>query len=251
MSVIKGLTYAIIPARSGSTTIKDKNIQHLAGHPMMAYSIAAAILTPEITRVIVSTDSEQYASIAKQYGAEIPFLRPASISGPYSTDYEFMEHAIKWLDKHNESLPEYWVHLRPTTPLRNPKLISNALATIKNDESSTSLRSLHKTNMCPFKWFTKDKGGYLETIRDDMSIDQANGPRQLFPQVYIPNGYVDILKTENILNNHNLHGDKSIGFEVPEVIDVDYIEEMEELQNIIRNYSGDVIEWLNCRTNYV
>ena len=91
-----GKVFAIIPARSGSKGVKNKNIRPLNGYPMIAYTIAAAKLSKNIDRVIVSTDSEQYAEIARKYGAETPFLRPAEISGDRSTDIEFMRHAINW-----------------------------------------------------------------------------------------------------------------------------------------------------------
>ena len=86
---------AIIPARAGSKGIPDKNVKQLAGHPLLAYSIAAA-RRAEIDPVIVSTDSEDYAEIVKRYGAEVPFIRPAEISKDSSTDYQFMRYAMEW-----------------------------------------------------------------------------------------------------------------------------------------------------------
>ena len=113
-NIKKDEVYAIIPARSGSKGVKDKNIRCLDGYPLLAFSIAAARKCPEVSRVIVSTDSEHYASIARYYGAEAPFLRPEAISGDKSTDIEFMEHAIGWLSENEGTLPEYFLHLRPT-----------------------------------------------------------------------------------------------------------------------------------------
>ena len=111
---------AIIPARSGSKSLMDKNIKLLSGHPLIAYSIAAAKLSKGIDRIIVSTNSEKYADIARQYGAEVPFIRPDRYSTDTSTDRDFLIHAMKWLKENEDTLPEYWVHLRPTTPLRIP-----------------------------------------------------------------------------------------------------------------------------------
>jgi CMP-N-acetylneuraminic acid synthetase len=116
---------AIIPARCGSKGVKNKNIKKLAGHPLLAYSIAAAKLA-RIEHIIVSTDSEDYAEIAKNYGAQVPFIRSSQISKDNSTDYEFMYHAMHWVREKKEFLPEYWVHFRPTTPLRNPEIINVA-----------------------------------------------------------------------------------------------------------------------------
>ena len=241
MSVIeKGLVYAIIPARSGSTSIKDKNIRLIAGHPLISYSIVAAKLTPSIKRIIVSTDSEKYAGIAKKYGAEVPFLRPADISGKYSTDYEFMSHAVNWFNDHEKKLPEFWVHLRPTSPLRCPDYIESAINCIKNNDIADCLRSVHKTNNCPYKWFTITSSGYLSNICG-LSLDEANGPRQKYPQVYIPNGYVDIIRTQSLMKNHNLHGEYGLSFETPELIDIDYDAELDIINEQVSKFKTESI----------
>lgn len=239
----KGLVYAIIPARSGSTAIRHKNIRLLGGHPMMAYSIAAAKLVPEIARAIVSTDSEQYAEIARKYGAEAPFLRPPEISGKLATDFEFMEHAINWLQEREGVLPEYWVHLRPTAPLRDPQVVSSALERMMADPSADSLRSAHLADVCPFKWFWKSDDGYFQTF-NGISLDEANGPRQGFPFMYIPNGYVDVLKTACILQKHLLHGQKMIAFETPAVVDVDSMDDLNQLEKAAPNVDGRIAVFL-------
>jgi CMP-N,N'-diacetyllegionaminic acid synthase len=120
-------TIAIIPARSGSKGVIDKNIRVLSGRPLIAYSIQAALIADNIDRVIVSTDSEHYAYIAREYGAEVPFLRPAEISTDFSSDYDLMKHALDWLKTSEGKIPEYIVHLRPTTPLRDPAIVDAAV----------------------------------------------------------------------------------------------------------------------------
>ena len=241
----KSLVYAIVPARSGSKGVKDKNIRLLSWHPMIAYSIVAAKLTPGIQRVIVSTDSAQYAEIAKKYGADVPFLRPETISGSDATDLEFMQHAIDWLERNEGTLPEYWVHLRPTTPLRDPQVIQRALDCMMADETSDSLRSAHPVEACPFKWFWKSDDGYYQTL-NGISLDEANGPRQKFPQVFIPNGYVDILKTKYIMEHHLVHGKRMIAFESPKTIDVDHASDFSQLEQIVfnTNTENEVIKFL-------
>lgn len=248
MSIKKGLIYAIIPARSGSTSVVHKNVRMLAGHPLISYSIGIGKIVTKIDRVIVSTDSEEYAIIAKKYGAEVPFLRPAEISGKYSTDYEFMDHAIRWLEDNEGILPEYWVHLRPTAPLRDPFIVEKAIDLIIADDSATSLRSAHSTLFCPHKWFKKDSEGYFETY-DGISLDYANSPRQSFPTTYIPNGYVDILKTDYIMKHKQIHGTKMIGYIVPETIDIDYEQDFCELQRNVSSFAGPLYQWLNQRMN--
>ena len=246
MSIKKGKVYAVIPARSGSTSVKDKNIRLLGSYPLMAYSIAAAKTVNEIDRTFVSTDSEIYRKIALKYGAEAPFLRPQEISGPYSTDLEFMEHIITWLEENEGELPEYWVHLRPTTPFRDPNLIVKAIRKIEQDPRATCLRSAHFSDLCPMKWFKLNNNGYFDTFCG-ISHDEANGPRQKFPSTYIPDGYVDILKTEFIINNKKLHGNHVLAFLVPPTIDVDYEYEFQDLEKSIGDYMGPVIDWLDSR----
>ena len=248
MKIEKGSVYAIIPARSGSVSIKNKNIRKLGKYPLIAYSIAIAKMVGSINRVIVTTDSEYYGAIARSYGAEVPFIRPSEISGPYSTDLEFMNHAINWFDKNEKVLPEYWVHLRPTTPLRDVELIEGAIAQIKKDADATSLRSAHQTDLCPMKWFIKDSDGYLNTFCN-ITNDEANGPRQNFPVVFIPNGYVDILKTEHIVNTGKLHGNKIKLFEVPPTIDIDYENEFNTLENNFNQKAQSIVSWLDDYVN--
>ena len=146
---------AIIPARAGSKSLVDKNIKYLSGHPLIAYSIAAAKLSKKIDRVIVSTDSQKYTEIAKQYGAEVPFIRPDKISIDTAIDRDFLIHSMNWFEENENSVPEYWVHLRPTPPLRSIEIIDNAINEIMQDNNATSLRSGHKAPESPLKWFVK------------------------------------------------------------------------------------------------
>ena len=111
---------ALIPARGGSKGVPKKNIAPLGGHPLIAYSIAAAARCPDIARVIVSTDAPDIAECARAYGAETPFLRPAPLAQDGSTDLDVVVHALEWLAAHEGLRPELLVLLRPTTPLRDP-----------------------------------------------------------------------------------------------------------------------------------
>jgi CMP-N-acetylneuraminic acid synthetase len=247
-AIQRDMVYAIIPARSGSKGIPNKNIMLLGGFPLIAYSIAAARLTKGIDRVIVSTDSRQYADIAIRYGAEVPVLRPAAISRDTSIDFEFIEHSINWLFDNEGKAPEYFVHLRPTSPLRETVIIEKAIACFKADNKASSLRSAHPVNFTPHKWFWKDKSGHFNTIVENMTLDDANNPRQSFPNIYIPDGYVDVLRTEYIVKHDKIHGDLMIGFESPDSIDIDFKEEMETIGEIIGKSDSKVYQYL--KDNY-
>ncbi len=214
---------AIIPARSGSKSVAHKNIKLLSGHPLIAYSIAAAQLSKSIGRIIVSTDSEHYADIAKKYGAEVPFIRPAKLSEDKSGDREFLEHAMEWMAENEGFRPEYWVHLRPTTPLREPRIIDEAIDFFLKSQSSTSLRSGHPAPESPMKWFIKVGSNFRGLIDTDVS----NLPKEAFQQVYIPDGYVDILKRSVVMSADTIHGESMLGFVSPVVYEVDSMEEFQ------------------------
>ncbi|MBF0300555.1 MAG: VOC family protein [Oligoflexia bacterium] len=241
----KNEVWALIPARSGSKGVKGKNIYPICGHPLVAYSIITAKLTTRIDRVIVSTDSDDIADIAKSYGAEVPFIRPKNISDDYSTDLQFIQHAIDWFIANEGGVAEYIVHLRPTTPLRVPLILGTAIDQLKNNTTATSLRSAHLAPESPFKWFLKDQDGYFRSIIEGQSNETINLPRQKFQDVYIPDGYVDIVKTSHILQSDNLHGDKMIAFESPFCIEVDTIDDIQLLKHHVKKSSNEIIDQLN------
>lgn len=224
----KGQVYAIIPARSGSKGVKDKNILTFFGHPMIAYTIAAAALCKSIDRIIVSTDSEKYAGIAEKYGAEVPFLRPAEISGDGATDIEFMMHAINWFYENEGSVPQYWAHLRVTSPLRTLESIDAGIAKIKRHPEATCLVSVNEPDfLTAYKWLVKD-GDYIRSIFFDDN-DRANMPRQSYPTAYIPNNCIDVLTTECIVAKGRLHGERMLCLETDATPDVDSLGDLKAL----------------------
>lgn len=247
-SIEKDIVCAIIPARAGSKGVKNKNIRTLLGYPMIAYAIAASKMTKGVDRILVSTDSEEYAKIARYYGAETPFLRPAEISGDQSTDIEFMDHAINWLYENEGKVPEYFLHMRPTYPMREIAVIEEAINRMKADANATSLRSAHLASNTPYKWFNLREDGYYKSIRADLTLDEANNPRQAFEDVYVPDGYVDVLRTSFIVENDLMHGDKMIGYVVPGGVDVDALKDLEYLEYYIGGHASEVAEYL--KENY-
>lgn len=221
---------AIIPARSGSKSVSDKNIRLLAGKPLLAYSIAASRLTSNIDRVIVSTDSQGYANIARESGAEVPFLRPMEISGDMSTDYQLIKHALDWFQDNEGRQPEYLVHLRPTTPLRDPRCIEAAIEMIKNDSKATALRSVHEMSESAYKTM-EIENRYLKCVGSgSFDLDAANNPRQMFNKTYKPNGYVDVIVSSYVMKNQKIHGDHVLAFITPYIGDVDTFEDFDYLE---------------------
>ena len=236
---------AIIPARSGSKSIRGKNLSMLAGYPLLAYSIVAAKLCSRIDRVLLSTDSEQYAEIGICYGAEVPFLRPMELSTDKSTDREFMAHAMEWVRDHEGGVPEFWVHLRPTTPLRDSVHLDAAVTALESRPDATALRSAHPSPESPFKWFRRSDEGYLTPLTtDDTNLDRFNLPRQAYQTVFIPDGYVDIVRSSYVLGTTFFHGDRVLGFVSPYCTEVDSAEELELLEFQLCKHGSPLLDYL-------
>ena len=216
---------AIIPARSGSKTIKNKNIINLGNYPLIAYSIAVAKSSKLINKVIVSTDSPKIRDIALRFGAEVPFLRPAEISRDSSVDIDFFKHYISFAEENNYSKPEYLVHLRPTTPLRDVNVIDRGIEFLLSKPEASGLRSVYEHNFSPYKVFKLENSFLKGFFPDESRTEYYNLPRQTFPQTYIPNGYVDIVLSSTIKCN-TLHGDKFLGYVVDKVPDIDDLEDL-------------------------
>jgi CMP-N,N'-diacetyllegionaminic acid synthase len=242
---MKSEVIAIIPARSGSKGIKNKNLADLGGFPLLAYSIIAAKLSKRIDRILISTDSEQYADIGRKYGAEVPFLRPPELSGDSATDRDFMVHAMKWIKENEGTLPEYWVHLRPTTPLRDPVHLDAAIEILFQNSDATALRSAHASPESPFKWFRINDKGYLTALTsDDTQLDKFNLPRQNYPKVFIPDGYVDVVKSSLIMNSGFFHGDRVLAYESPFCTEVDSSDELELLNFQLQKFGSPLLDHL-------
>ncbi|MBL9188104.1 MAG: acylneuraminate cytidylyltransferase [Opitutaceae bacterium] len=197
---------ALIPARSGSKSIPHKNVQPFAGKPLLAHSIEQARACPAITRVIVSTDSEAYAEIARRFGAEVPFLRPAGISGDASTDLEVFQHALRWLVEKEGRAPELCVHLRPTHPNRRVADITAAIDRLHAHPEWDSVRSVVPAPEPPFKmWFRSATGELTPVVTTD--IPEAHSrPRQTLPAAFLQNASIDIIRSRTILEKNSIAG---------------------------------------------
>jgi CMP-N,N'-diacetyllegionaminic acid synthase len=227
---------ALIGARAGSKGVPNKNIKLLGSRSLLAWSIAACLRSPSIDRVIVSTDSADYAALAVNLGAEAPFLRPAEISGDRSTDYDFIVHALDWLAAEGQE-PDYLVHIRPTTPLRDPALIDAAVQAFRASTKATALRSVHEMSESAYKTFELAEGGQLKRFgADNTALDSANNARQQFPSTYQANGYVDVLSSAFIRKSGLMHGDYVMPFTTPSVVEVDTLDDFDLLEfQISRN----------------
>jgi len=219
--------FALVTARSGSKGVPDKNIKHIGGHSLLDWSIKSSLKSQSITHVFLSTDSEDYANIGKECGALVPFLRPNELASDTANDLDVVKHFLSVIDEKPDAL----VHIRPTTPLRDPSILDKAIEKFfsKKDEL-TSLRSVHEMSESAYKSFEVNDKGFLSTISSVESGDKANLPRQFFPKTYVANGYVDVLDPNYILKENKLHGGKILAFQTPVVTEVDSIEDLEYLE---------------------
>lgn len=224
---------AVTPARSGSKSVRDKNIRLLAGKPLLAHSIEHALASGKITRTIVSTDSARYAEIARSLGAEVPFLRPKCISGDDSTDLETFTHALRWLDELEDYRPDLVVHLRPTHPVRRVRDIDRMIQMLMDHPEADSIRSVAPAPETPFKMWFLDEHGYLQSVTQSAIHDPWNEPRQRLPEAYLQNASIDVTRASTILEKRSMTGDRILGYVMDYSFDIDTEEQLREAEQFL------------------
>ena len=211
---------ALIPARGGSKGIPRKNIRSFAGYPLIAWSIAAGLQANSVSRVIVSTDAEEIAAVARQYGAETPFMRPHELAQDRTNDLPVFEHAMKWLEDIEGYKPEIVVQLRPTSPIRPKDCVDVAVRILIENPDADSIRGVVPAGQNPHKMWRFN--GYDKPMRPLLEVEGIsepyNAPRQILPPVYWQTGHIDVIRTSTITRKHSLTG--SVVY--PLVIDARY-----------------------------
>ena len=231
-----GEVLAIIPARSGSKSVKDKNIRMINGKPMMAYSIGHALQAECIDRVIVSTDSGKYAQIAKEHGAEVPFLRPAEYATDMALDIDVFEHTLRYLEENEGYMPELVVQLRPTYPVRKISGIENMVKYMRDNPNIDSIRCIAPAKEIAYKMWFKDENNMLRPVMTDIP-ECYNMPRQQLPKIYYQNACIDVVRAEVVLKQHSMSGRKIAGYEMDENFDIDTEEEFLEAEKYITRHN--------------
>ncbi len=197
----------VVQARGGSKSIPRKNLRRLAGHPLIAYSIAAGRQARRVTRLIVSTDDPEIASVSRSYGAEVPFLRPSSLAQDESPDLPLFQHALSWLRDHEGYRPDVVVQLRPTSPLRPPGLLDQAIDALCGAPDVDSVRAVTPAGQNPYKMWSRGDEGRLEPLlRTEHLREPYNMPRQALPPVFWQTGHVDVFRPETIEVHDSLTG---------------------------------------------
>lgn len=222
----------LIPARAGSKRVKNKNIKPLAGHPVMAYTIAAAVESGIFGEVIVSTDSEQFAEIARHYGASVPFLRPEEYAGDRSPDIEWIEYTLGKLRDEGRDYDAFAI-LRPTSPFRKAHTIRRAWDTFLAEEGVDSLRAVEKCKQHPGKmWVVRGHRMFPLLPIGPKEQPWHSSQYPTLPEVYIQNASLEIAWSRVIFENRTIAGDCYVpfisegdeGYDVNDVADWIYAE---------------------------
>jgi len=199
---------AVVPARGNSKSIPRKNIRPLGGVPLIAYSIAAGLQSRAVTRTIVSTDDEEIAAVARQYGAETPFMRPEEFSRDETLDFPVFKHALEWLAVHEDYHPDVLIQLRPTSPFRPPELLDQAVQLLLDHPQADSVRGVVPSGQNPYKMWSVNPDGSMSPILTVAGVKEAfNTPRQQLPDTYWQTGHVDAIRPRAILEKHSMSGD--------------------------------------------
>ena len=216
----------IVPARSGSKGLKNKNILNFKGHPLLTWPLKALKENKIIDKVLVSTDSIEYQKIAIEYGAEAPFLRPKHISSSSATTIDVLEHAIKFYQKQNQYF-EYIVMLEPTSPLTTSEDISNCLNLLhKKRKNADALISVGKLiDSHPSFSIKIDKNSFMKPYVGFKKFRALR--RQELEDLYFLDGSIYISKTETLLKKRSFHHERTIAKEMPKFknIEIDSIED--------------------------
>jgi CMP-N,N'-diacetyllegionaminic acid synthase len=235
---------ALIPARGGSKGVPRKNLIDILGRPLISYAIEQARAAALVTRVIVSTDNDEIARVAQEWGAEVPFRRPAELAGDLSPDIDAFRHALLWLRDREGYEPELVVHLRATGPVRRVELIDRAIQTLLDHPEADSLRSVSPASQTPYKmWHLTD--GYLRPVVHVEGLPDAQSmPRQMLPQVYWQNGYVDVVRPRAILDMGMMTGRVVLPFVVNEPrYEIDYLDDVPVVEDALRRLArGEMLE---------
>jgi YrbI family 3-deoxy-D-manno-octulosonate 8-phosphate phosphatase len=197
---------ALVPARGGSKSIPRKNIGLFAGHPLVAYSIAAGLQASSVSRVIVSTDDEEIAEIARRYGAQTPFLRPEALAQDDTQDLPVFQHELRWLDQNEGYRPDVVVQLRPTSPLRPRDLVDRAVAILAEHLEADSVRGVVPSAQNPYKMWRLADDGRILPLLGDAPPEAYNMPRQKLAATYWQTGHIDAIRAATIRAQGSMSG---------------------------------------------
>lgn len=188
---------------------------------MLAYSIEHALMSNKVDRVVVSTDDEEIAGVARRWGAEVPVMRPSILAEDHVLDLPVFEHMLEHLSAVESYQPDVVVHLRPTAPYRKPEWIDEAVAELEAHPDADSVRSVSEPGHHPYRMFTIEDGQLVPIVKDVPEPFLLR--RQDHPLLYHYNCVIDVTRPATILGQHSMTGAKMLPYimDADDVVDVD------------------------------
>lgn len=203
----------VITARGGSKSVPRKNIQLLAGKPLIAWTIEAALQSQELDRVLVSTDDKEIATISRQFGAEVPFIRPLELSLDASSHVDAVLHAIDWLAEIENYATEYVTLLQPTSPFRIADDIDGAIQFAK-EKNAKSVIGMMEAPSHPVCLRSMNAEGLLLELTSEQ--EESALRRQVLPEVYAFNGAIYVMEAESFRKNKTFRPyQETYGYKMP------------------------------------
>lgn len=226
---------AIIPARAGSKGLPGKNIKLLNGKPLIAYTIEAALKAKEISRVIVSTDDEEIAKVAMEYGAEIPFMRPGFLATDDAKSVDVYKYTLERLGSEGSGAIEEFVVLQPTSPLRNSIHIDEAVALFKEKKADSVISFCKEDHPIFWHKYITEEGRFEEIFKGDYLKN-----RQEIRTTYYPNGAIYIFR-KSMIDENNYYSNNSFPYIMNRntSVDIDNQEDFELASYIINNLDNN------------
>lgn len=237
--LIMSKSIGVIPARGGSKGILHKNIRDLAGKPLIAYTIEAALRSKTLGRVIVSTDDVRITEIAKSYGAEVPFLRPTELARDDTPGLLVVQHAMKYIEEDEGANLDVAVLLQPTSPLRSYRHIDEAVKKLFETEAD-SVISVCKVQHHPFSCFTLRGDRLRPYSKKGINVSR----RQDLPEVYAENGAVYAIRRNVLLEQNSVYGKdtRAIVMSHEESIDIDDYFDFFVAEMMLKHWKGWIHE---------
>lgn len=237
---------ALIPARAGSTRVPGKNVRTLAGHPLLAYTIAQAREAGVFDAVVVSTDSEQIAAVAHSYGAEVPGLRPPEMATSTASDIEWVEHLLAQLADDGREFSLYAL-LRPTSPFRTPGSIRAAVGRLEAaGPEADSIRAVRKVREHPAKMWTIGNDGMARPLLPSPpgEVPLHSRQYQALPEVYVQDSSLEVSWTRVARSGGGISGTRVIAWLSPgeEGFSIDYPDDWEAAERLVAEGSAALVE---------
>ena len=234
---------AIIPARGGSKTIKNKNIISLCGKPLIAYTIVEALKSKKLSNVIVSSDNEEIISVSTKYGAEVPFRRPKKLSSDNSLSIDVIKHSVNKMEKIHNITYDIVVMLQPTTPMRTSKHIDDALKKLINSKADSVISVVNVGAHHPFRM----KKIVNNKLKDYADEGTENLPRQKLPNIYIRNGAIYAARRNVVMEKNSFKGKNCIPFVMPSTnsVNIDTQSDLLQAENLMSDVNYDHVKPIN------